>query len=236
VVEREEHYREGLRDGALRWWSVLEELPEGADPMDDVPFIYRQGPLIREGSFERGAAHGPFKFFDQFGGLTHEVVFEHGWPSGTCTVHPSEATRGFAEPSTVRYDVGVPVSWSIAPFAYSSVTLDREGKSPATLASIVREEAAVLIDCTRTELPISGDDVAALDGVPLIGVGEKPRQVKIGAREIEIVTDPQGKLGRAYGYRGRLLKVTLIRAGGSFAGSGDKRIVRTARQRLAKRS
>jgi hypothetical protein len=235
VTNREEEYRNGVRHGRLRWWDVVEELPPETDVSDvagDSSFSYRQGALIREGTFVDGAAHGEFRFYTEQGKVTYEVEFQRGFPAGVCTVHP-EATSGLCEPATIHYDDGLPTSWSIPPYAYTSVVVDRDGAT-GTLADIAGGGAAVLVDCSEaTEYPLTDSDERELEGIAVIGLGARPGRGKLGKRSIEIVADPSGRLARAYGLRNeRLMPWTFVKANGEFAGGGQRPGFRAIRERL----
>jgi hypothetical protein len=235
VIEREEEYRNGARHGRLRWWDVVEELPPGSDLSDpfavDLPFSYRQGALIREGTFVDGAAHGEFRFYTEQGKPTYEVEFQRGFPTGICTVHP-EATGGLCEPATIEYEDGLPTSWSIPPYAYTSVIVDRDGAS-GTLADIA-SGPAVLVDCSEaSEHQLAENFERELEGIAVIGVGARPGRGKLGSRSIEIVADPSGRLARAYGYRNeKLMYFTFIKSNGEPAGGGQRPGLLAIRERL----
>lgn len=216
IVDREEQYVDGVRHGTQRWWSLLDHWPANAKPTDEPTFT--QGPLVREGVFERGFAHGPFRFFNEHGQLTHEVEFVHGWPSGRCIVHP-ESTMGICEPATIDYDDGIPSSWSIPALAYTNARLDRANAPAATLAELANNGPVVVIDCaTATDHTVKDD--APLPGT-IIGIGV-PGRGSLGSQSFEIVGDPQGLLARAYGNKHeRLAQIMLLGPDGTFQGSGQ---------------
>jgi hypothetical protein len=127
VVVCRETYAGGLRHGRATWWHLAEGVADDwrdRDRFDDDMFTYSQGPVEREGTFVRGAAHGHFRFCNDRGDLLQEGGYEHGWPHGTWQVYP-EATTGIGEPASVEYDAGVPVRWTIPPLAFRSVLLRR---------------------------------------------------------------------------------------------------------------
>jgi len=230
VVDRQEEYQRGKRHGSLTWWHVLEELPADTDISEgDFEFTYRQGPIIREGRFEAGAAHGPFRFFTERGKPSYEADFVRGFPSGECIVHP-EATLGICEPATIRYEAGVPIAWTVPEYAYSSVRLDRDGKPPASLLEIAHDEPVVLVNCFEAREHPCKDEV----DVAVVGVAAEPGRGKLGDKAIEIVGDRDGKLTRAYGHANeKLLPVTLVKANGAFAGAGQlAHALRNVRKRL----
>jgi len=228
VVTREEQYRGGKRHGTLRWWTLVDDFGDvDLDAIEDVPEpIVKRGPLVREGVFVDGFAHGPFRFFDENGALTHEVAFERGWPTGTCIVHPRGS--GLAEDATIEYRDGIPQRFTIPPFAYASVKLERAAGPPATLAELVNGARVALVDChDRRE-----HDAVACD-LPILGVGT-PGPGRVGDREIEVVGDPTNGIVRAYGHRGeQLLPVTLIAAGGRFVSAGQLALLARADRQFA---
>ncbi|HUJ58618.1 MAG TPA: hypothetical protein VLX92_09000 [Kofleriaceae bacterium] len=234
VIDREETYRDGLRDGPLRWWSVDDYLPPGADPMTE-PEV-RRGAVMREGTFVRGFAHGDFRFCDDLGRPTHEVRFERGWPVGRCTAYP-EGTSGLCEPASIDYELGVPVRWTIPPLAHASVAVVRAGAPPATLAELATGRPIVLVDCSATTahaIPDALDRELATCGALIVGIAPAPGRAMVGSHAVEVVADPEGKLARAYGHRHRrLLSITLLRAGGQFAGAGRLASMRALARKLA---
>jgi hypothetical protein len=81
----------------------------------------------------------------------------------------------------------------------------------------------------QREHPCKGDvDVA------VVGIAAEPGRGTLGAKEIEIVGDTDGKLVRAYGHaNAKLLPVTLVKANGAFAGAGQLATsLRNVRKRL----
>jgi hypothetical protein len=239
VVDREEAYRDGRRHGKLTWWHLIDELPQGLSEEElmspDVEITVRQGPVVRSGTYVDGAAHGEFRFFDDRGRPTYEVVFERGYPSGTCVVFP-EAALGLCEQATIRYDAGVPVEWSIPEFGYSSVKLVRVG-GETTLKEYAGGEPLVLVDCLeKREHAVAVKDEPELEGVKTIGVAAEAGHGRLGSREIEIVGDARRQLGLAYGHdRERLMPLTYFRADGSHAGGSRLSPLRGLKRRLSGR-
>lgn len=208
-LEHEECYRGGLRHGSARAWS----LEEGDEEDDEGAPLLRRTALRREGQFVAGFAEGPFRFYDEVGRPTHELTYVRGFPHGRSLVHPA-ATRGLCDAATVEYVEGVPVSYAIPAYAASVVPLARPDAPPATLAAIAGGRAVLLVDChAASEHPLkprAAAELAALSGVALIGVGARPGRARLGAHELEVVADPEGKLLRAYGHPRGWSELTAI--------------------------
>lgn len=230
-LEHEERHRGGLRHGSARAWNLEDD--EGEDEQG-APLL-RRGALCREGRFAEGFAEGPFRFYDAVGRPAQEVTYVRGFPHGRAIVHP-EATRGLCDAATVEYVDGVPVSYTIPPYAAAVVPLDRAGAPPATLAAIAAGRAVLLLDChARSEHPLkprAAAELAELSGVALLGVGARPGRARLGAYELEVVADPAGKLLRAYGRPGGWSELTVIGPTGRPQGAGRLDYVRFLPDRL----
>lgn len=230
-AEFEETYRNGVRCGPARAWNYDESFNE----FDDLPTRQRTT-LRREGHYEGGCAHGTFRFYNDIGQLTQQVDYERGWPHGHVEVLP-EASLGLCEIATVEYRQGQPTSWSIPPFAYASVALERAEAAPATLAQLAAQGPVILISCHTTQDHAlnkrAESELAQLDDLTVLGIGPTPGRGTVGSRSIEIVADGSGRLRRAYGLRHEeWMDVTAIAAGGKFMGAGQLKHFRFTRDRI----
>jgi hypothetical protein len=243
VVVREEHYRNGLRHGPAVRWHLEDRIKEEFASFSHEQLMAIddwcesvQGAVERVGTFVDGAAHGEFRFFDTKGRLLQEGRYEHGWPEGRWTVHP-EAARGLADTASVEYRAGIPVSWTIPPFAFHAVSV-KHGDAPATtLATLARDaDGVIMVNCAQTsEYDLTDDDareLAGLANILVVGVHPTaPGHGHFGGRPIDVVADPAAGLTRAYGtHHESLSLLTYLDKQGRLLGGSE----RLARLSLAK--